>query len=124
MVPRCPSGHVTPAATLPVVPTTTGPEMIVIVWLVLLPAQVAVVVVVETEEAGPVVVAPTPKPTRRATAAITMTKTTATETQTILLLPGEVFDIEPLGEDALSTYYLVRLPRFCPPIHLGFCSTT
>src|SRR6266849_2765715 len=88
MVPRCPSGQVTPAATLPLVPTTAGPEMMVMVWLVLLPAHVAVVVVADTEDVGPVAVPPAPRLTRSMTAAIIMRKTTPTEIQTTVLLRG------------------------------------
>src|SRR5438128_7953900 len=88
MVPRCPSAQVTPAATLPEAPTTTGPEIIVMVWLVLLPVHVAVVVLVDTEDVGPVVVPPTPKLTRSMTAAITTRKTTPTEIQTTVRLRG------------------------------------
>ena len=53
-VPRCPSEQVTPAATLEVAPTRTGPDIIVTVWLVLVPMQVLVVVV----EPGELVVEP------------------------------------------------------------------
>src|SRR5437773_11608872 len=62
--------------------------MMVIVWLVLLPAHVAVVVVEETEDVGPVVVPPAPRLRNRTTAAITMRKTAPTEIQTTVLLRG------------------------------------
>jgi hypothetical protein len=62
--------------------------MMVIVWLVLPPAHVAVVVVDETEDEGPVVVPPGARLTRSTTAAITMRKTAPTEIQTTVLLRG------------------------------------
>jgi hypothetical protein len=80
---------------LPVVPTTTGPEMIVMVWLVLLPAHVAVVVVDETEDVGRVVVPPGARLTRSTTAATTMRNMTPTEIQTTVLFRGVGLAIGP-----------------------------